>query len=111
MMGNKTPTGYSKPRPARKYGRNGRNENGFEDHFTWNQIDLEYPNQESKRSAIKSGEFIPLNNLPLGLEVWKDKMFLSLPQWRPGIPVTLTYVDLNSHSKSPVLKPYPSWNW
>ncbi|XP_027849694.2 protein yellow-like [Aphis gossypii] len=112
MMGNKTPTDYPKRKNVKKPYRKGRNENtGFKDRFTWGQIDLEYPNQDTKQMAINTGAFIPINNLLLGLEVWKNKMFLSLPQWRPGIPVTLAYVDLNSYTKSPMLKPYPSWNW
>lgn len=112
MMGNKTPTDYPKPKSLKKYYRNGRNENtGFKDRFTWGQIDLEYPDQESKNRALKNRTFIPKNNLPLGLEVWRNKVFLTLPQWKPGIPVTLAYVSLNSHGKSPMLKPYPSWNW
>lgn len=112
MIGNKTPTDYPKPKSVRKSSKNGVHDNvGLKDYFTWGQIDLEYPNQESKQMALKAGEFIPINNLPLGLEVWKNKLFLTLPQWRPGIPVTLTYVDLNNYSKSPMLKPYPSWSW
>lgn len=112
MMGNKTSTSeYPQPKSTRKYNRHSRNENELRDHFTWGQIDLEYPNQESKQVALKTGAFIPINNSPLGLEIWKTKMFLSLPQWKPGIPATLTYVNLNSDFKSPVLKPYPSWNW
>lgn len=95
----------------RKSNRNGQNENLLKDRFTWGQIDLEYPDQEAKHIALKTGTFIPVNNLPLGLEVWKNKLFLSLPQWKPGIPVTLAYVNVNSHATSPMLKPYPSWNW
>lgn len=111
-MGNKTPSNQPRSKLARKPNINGQHENtGFKDRFTWNLIDLEYPDYESKQNAINTGSFIPINNLPLGLEVWKDKMFLSLPQWKPGIPVTLTYVDLNNYNKSPMLKPYPSWSW
>lgn len=111
-MGNKTPSDQSRPKSVRKPNRNSRHENvGFRDRFTWGQIDLEYPDQESKRLAISNGAFIPINNLPLGLEVWKNKMFISLPQWKPGIPVTLAYVNLNNRDKSPMLTPYPSWNW
>jgi len=112
MVGNKTPTDYTKTKSVMwKVNRNGQNENQLKDRFTWGQIDLEYPNQETKHVALNTGTFIPANNLPLGMEVWKNKLFLSLPQWRPGIPVTLAYVNLNSRVKSPTLKPYPSWNW
>lgn len=113
MMGNKTPSDYPKPKSERKFYKNSQHDSvEFKDYFTWGQIDLEYPNQESKQMSLKTGKFIPINNLPLGLEVWKNKLFLSLPQWRPGIPVTLAYLDLNNYStKSPMLKPYPSWNW
>jgi hypothetical protein len=60
---------------------------------------------------LYGGTYIPENNLPLGLEVWKEKIFISLPRWKKGIPATLTTISMKSFDKSPKLKPYPSWSW
>ncbi|XP_041983473.1 L-dopachrome tautomerase yellow-f2-like [Aricia agestis] len=50
--------------------------------------------------------FIQYNNVPSGVEVYKDRVFVTVPRRRFGIPSTLNYVRLSS-DKAPVLKPYP----
>ncbi|KAJ8704962.1 hypothetical protein PYW08_012282 [Mythimna loreyi] len=55
--------------------------------------------------------FIQYNNIPIGFEVYHDKVFITVPRRRYGIPSTLNYVDLkSSKSSSPLLKPYPDAN-
>ncbi|KAK6636368.1 hypothetical protein RUM43_010028 [Polyplax serrata] len=101
--------------------------------FHWNYVDYAWEKPGDREAAIASGEFIPANNLPLGLEVWKDKLFITIPRWRDGVVATLTYVKINGHmhdghmmmhhldhdhndtqpsmssSMSPALIPYPSF--
>lgn len=81
----------------------------FQEHFAWNQLDYNFPNDAIRRNALATGRFKPQNNLPVGIEVWEDKMFISVPRWKEGIPATLNYVDLNSPEKNPKLTPYPNW--
>ncbi|XP_052746229.1 L-dopachrome tautomerase yellow-f-like [Bicyclus anynana] len=50
--------------------------------------------------------FVQYNNVPIGLEVWGDKVFVTVPRRRYGIPSTLNYV-WKAPWKSPALKPYP----
>lgn len=64
--------------------------------FEWKQIDFDYPNENARAEAIKSGEFIPQNNLPLGVERWNNKLFVTCPRWKDGTAATLTYIDLDS---------------
>ncbi|KAG8267511.1 hypothetical protein J6590_050076 [Homalodisca vitripennis] len=75
--------------------------------FHWRKLDFQYPDEASRNAAISSGEFVPENNLPLGLEVWKEKLFITIPRWKSGIPASLTYLDVtelksnvNSHVRS-----------
>lgn len=63
--------------------------------FSWKQVDFAFPNETARKAAIDSGEFIKEHNLPLGLEVYNDKLFITLPRWKGGILATLTYVSLN----------------
>ncbi|CAG9767088.1 unnamed protein product [Ceutorhynchus assimilis] len=51
------------------------------------------------------------NNIPMGANVWQDKLFISIARRRPGIPSTLNYIPLrtNKHKKNVPLKPYPNW--
>uniref|UniRef100_A0A8D8ZPD2 Protein yellow n=1 Tax=Cacopsylla melanoneura TaxID=428564 RepID=A0A8D8ZPD2_9HEMI len=78
--------------------------------FSWKTIDFDFQDDATRTKALESKEFIKENNLILGLERWKDKLFVTVPRWKDGIPSTLNYISL-SESKgnpSPNLKPYPN---
>ncbi|XP_012279572.1 protein yellow [Orussus abietinus] len=78
--------------------------------FSWRQIDFAYPDQNSRQMAIASGEFIPENALPVGIEIWRNKVFVTVPRWRDGIPATLNYISTDANlNGSPKLTPYPNW--
>ena len=62
--------------------------------FHWKQVDFQYPDEATRSKAIESKAFIQANNLPLGLEVWKHKLFVTVPRWKAGVPSTLNYVSL-----------------
>ncbi|CAO1372215.1 unnamed protein product [Diamesa hyperborea] len=79
--------------------------------YQWKQMDFEYPNIDTRQAAIQDKSFIQENIIPVGLEVYKDRLFITLPRWKTGVPASLAYIDLNDNStKSPLLKPYPSWS-
>lgn len=63
--------------------------------FSWKMVDFDFPSEQARNEAIRSGEYVPENNLPLGLEAWKNKLFVTLPQWKGGTAATLTYIDLD----------------
>lgn len=48
--------------------------------FTWNQLSFAWPSEEAKANAIKDGDYIPSHNLPLGLDRWKNKLFVTIPR-------------------------------
>ncbi|XP_025415761.1 protein yellow isoform X1 [Sipha flava] len=80
--------------------------------FSWRQLDFVFPDQKTRQAAIASGEYVQANNLPLGLEVWRDKLFITVPRWKAGVASTLNYVSLGSDSdrnRSPPLVPYPNY--
>jgi hypothetical protein len=78
--------------------------------FAWNELSFDWPNNEIKDEAIKSGQYVPENNLPLGLDRWKDKLFVTVPRWKSGIAASLNFLPLNSPiNKTSSLIPYPSW--
>lgn len=40
--------------------------------------------------ALASGTYIPQNALPVGVEHWGNKLFVTVPRWRDGkIPANL----------------------
>lgn len=63
--------------------------------FQWKQMNFDFRNDADRRDAIENGTFIPSNVIPMGIEVYKDRLFITLPRWKPGVPATLTYIDLN----------------
>ncbi|XP_027854027.2 protein yellow-like isoform X2 [Aphis gossypii] len=79
--------------------------------YSWRQLDFTFPDQMTRQAAIASGEYVQANNLPLGLEVWRDKLFITVPRWKAGVASTLNYVSLGSEpeNRSPNLIPYPSY--
>ncbi|XP_011164537.2 protein yellow isoform X2 [Solenopsis invicta] len=79
--------------------------------YAWSTIDFEFDSIDARDNAIFEGDYIAENNLPLGLEVWRDKVFITLPKWRTGIPVTLATVPRRSKTRNPKLRPYPNWHW
>lgn len=77
--------------------------------FKWKQIEFDWPSEDVKQQWLTSKKYIPENNLPLGLERWNNKLFLTIPRWKPGVASALNYVDLDDTNLSPKFKPYPSW--
>ncbi|XP_052131309.1 protein yellow-like isoform X2 [Frankliniella occidentalis] len=82
----------------------------LQERFSWRSLDFAFPDERSRQVALQTGGFIPENNLPVGIEVWGDKLFVTVPRWRAGIPSTLNYISLSqSYGDSPRLVPYPDW--
>lgn len=78
--------------------------------FSWNVLDWNYPDAYSRQQAVESGALIPEKALPVGIERWRNKLFVSVPRWEEGIPATLNYIPLDApYDPSPKLNPYPSF--
>lgn len=56
----------------------------FQEHFQWKSLDYAFPSDELRQEALKQRNFIPENNLPVGIEIWRDKVFVTVPRWREG---------------------------
>ncbi|KAH8325029.1 hypothetical protein KR074_002435 [Drosophila pseudoananassae] len=81
----------------------------LEEKFSWKQLAFDWPSPEAEAEAKSNGHYIEENNLPLGVERWQNRIFVTVPRWKAGVAATLNYIDLNSTEKSPKLHPYPSW--
>lgn len=56
----------------------------LEERYSWNQMDFVFPTRAMKDIALASGTYIPQNALPVGIEHWGNKLFVSVPRWRDG---------------------------
>ncbi|ODM92042.1 Protein yellow [Orchesella cincta] len=81
--------------------------------FSWKQLDYQFKSLNQRNWAIENKSFIPENNIITGVKVFGNRIFLSVPRWREGVPSTLNYVDFNetSNPSSSPLIPYPSWEY
>ncbi|XP_028134442.2 protein yellow isoform X1 [Diabrotica virgifera virgifera] len=83
----------------------------FKTWYYWNVLDFAYPSETDRDIAIQNEDFIPKNNLPLGVEVYGNRIFVSMPKWKPGVPATLAVIPRVPKEPSPKLVPYPNWEW
>lgn len=65
---------------------------------SWNCIDYNLPNDDIRNTLISNGCYIPENNMPLGMHVWNDKVFITVPRWKTGVASTLNYFSKNDSS-------------
>lgn len=63
--------------------------------YEWREMDFQYDSPDQRWSAIERGAFKPANVIPFGLEVYRQRLFVTLPRWRNGVPASLAYLDLN----------------
>lgn len=80
--------------------------------FQWNYINYTWPSQEVYYHAVKDENYVEKNNVLSGIKHWKDNMYLTIPRWRSGVPVTLATTPSEPVDKdtAPKLQPYPSWD-
>lgn len=56
----------------------------LQERYNWKQLDFVFPNQRLKQQALASGDYVPTNGLPVGIERWENKLFVSVPRWKDG---------------------------
>lgn len=79
--------------------------------FEWKSIDVQWESEDEREYAIARGEYIAANNFPTTVKFWRDKMYLTFPRWKDGVPVTLgvtSSTPMNSIT-SPKLEAFPTW--
>lgn len=67
--------------------------------YQWKQIDYEYPSIQERQFAISNGAFVQENVIPVGIEVFKSRLFFTLPRIRQGVPASLAYIYMNGESR------------
>lgn len=68
--------------------------------YLWEKLDYNFPNESMKAAYIASGDFIlQADNLPVGIATWNDKMFITVPRWKKGVPSSLNYISMATKGK------------
>jgi Major royal jelly protein len=83
----------------------------FDTVYEWRILDFLYDTPAEHTAALASGDFVPENNLPLGVDQFGGRLFITTPRWKVGVPASLSVLPAYPPPgiKSPPLKPYPSW--
>lgn len=55
--------------------------------YQWKSIEFNHTD-----AAIKNELFIPQNVIPVGMDVHQNRLFLTFPRLKQGVPVTLGYI-------------------
>ncbi|KAJ8957093.1 hypothetical protein NQ318_007307 [Aromia moschata] len=85
-------------------------ENRFWVEHEWSFLNFTWPTLGKYIAAIGSGAYVPENIVPTGLKVYNDSIYLSMPRFRSGVPVTLAYIPMDTSLKqNELLIPFPSW--
>jgi Major royal jelly protein len=63
-------------------------------------------------AGINAERTVPENGVVTGIQVTPDRIFLTLPRSREGVPATLTYMPNNGVPvENQPLLPFPDWSW
>lgn len=78
--------------------------------YEWKTFDFKWPNGTAREDAITAGNYIKENVIISGVKPWGDRLYLTLPRMKAGVPATLVWIPANaSNATSPELEPFPSW--
>ncbi|XP_072763194.1 dopaminechrome tautomerase-like [Anoplolepis gracilipes] len=80
--------------------------------FEWKSIDFQWPTDEERQNAVLHGDYIAANNFLSTVKFWKGKMYMTIPRWKDGVPVTLgvTSAKPMNGDTAPLLDPFPNWD-
>lgn len=78
----------------------------------WKTLDFVFPGPDDRQLAIRSGNFIPGNCVPIDVDIdyqenSPSRIFVTIPRFVTGIPVTLGYIFGSRN----LIAPYPSYSW
>lgn len=66
--------------------------------YSWNVIEYNFPNDNIRNTLISNGDYIEENNMPNGMQIWNDKVFITIPRWKNGVPSNLNFFLKNDES-------------
>lgn len=52
----------------------------LEEKFSWVNVEFNWQSEIDLQKALSTKEYIPEHNVIVGLEKWKDKLFVTIPR-------------------------------
>jgi hypothetical protein len=86
--------------------------------YQWSQLEFDYASPSARQADIDDKTFIPGQSTPIDVDVHyafaahkKNRVFVTMPRFQEGIPVTVGVVTDKKLNNNPIISPYPSWEW
>ena len=87
--------------------------------YQWNVPKFQYPDGVTEDGLKKSGKLKERNVFISAVTAYQNRLFLTTPRYRPGVPVTLSTIPYNREegqncttngtATTPLLQPFPSY--
>jgi hypothetical protein len=82
----------------------------------WNQMEFAFPSEAERQSAIDNGNYVAGNSVLIDVDVdytdvGTSRVFVTIPRFQAGVPMTLGVVKPEGTSGMPKVHPYPSYSW
>lgn len=80
----------------------------------WNEVDYDFPSEQDRKEAFDNGWFVPTKGFPLDVDVESnknkaDRIFVTIPRFSEGVPVTLGTIERSNDNT--MITPYPDYSW
>lgn len=82
----------------------------------WSELEYEFPSQSEHQNALIQGKYISGAGIPIDMDVdyrarGQTKVFVTVPRFQTGVPITLGTLNGQRRNGGPVLSAYPDYSW
>lgn len=82
----------------------------------WSELEYEFPTPAEQQNALIQGKYVAGAGVPIDVEVdyrgrGQSKIFVTVPRFLPGVPITLGTMTGQRRNGGPVISAYPDYTW
>lgn len=82
----------------------------------WSELEYEFPSPIEQQNALIQGKYVSGAGVPIDVEVdyrgrGQSKIFVTVPRFLPGVPITLGTLTGQRRNGGPVISAYPDYSW
>lgn len=82
----------------------------------WKELEFAFPSAAVRSASIANGEYVRGASLPIDVDVdyrsqGNSRVFVTVPRFVAGIPITLGTVSTNGANGGPLIEAYPEYSW
>lgn len=82
----------------------------------WKELEYEFPSPAEQQNAVIQGNYVSGAGIPIDVEVdyrgrGQSKVFVTVPRFLPGVPITFGTLTGQRRNGGPVISAYPEYSW